>query len=240
MDLFYLMGSGGRPDPISYNPPMTPEQTVLLKKYAEAVLAAPAHFHLTSDRNFETFWERHVADAIQLHKFIPPQKDHETRVLDVGSGNGIPGIPIAIIEPTWTVELLDSDNKKCLFLDTFVKNNAIINVHIHATRAELFAKGQNRSSYQVVFARALSKIRVALELTAAQVAIGGLLIVPHGTSWQNDLADLAILEQLGLSKPEIHAYNLGNNEYFALIFSKVTETNAKYPRANGIPSKRPL
>src|SRR5205814_925869 len=97
-------------------------------------------------------------------------------------------------------------------------------------------KGANRLAYQVVFARALSKIRVALELAAAQVAIGGVLIVPHGTSWQNDLADLSVLEQLGLSNPEIHSYSLIKNAYFALIFRKVSETNPKYPRANGIPS----
>jgi len=219
---------------------ITSQQQALLKKYAEAVLAAPQHYHLTSDRDFQTFWNRHVEDALKLHDFIPPQKDRQTRVLDVGSGNGIPGIPISIIEPSWTVDLLDSDSKKCLFLDTFINNNAINNVHVHAARAELFAKGSNRSAYQIVFARALSKIRVALELTAAQVSLGGVLIVPHGTSWRSELSDLSILEQLGLSKPEIHTYKLGNNEYFALIFRKESETNDRFPRANGIPSKRPL
>ena len=79
---------------------------------------------------------------------------------------GIPGIPTAIAVPAWTVFLLDSDNKKCGFIDMFCKFNAIKNVHTIAGRAEVIGHGDMRESYDIVFARALGKLPVALELAA--------------------------------------------------------------------------
>jgi 16S rRNA (guanine527-N7)-methyltransferase len=221
---------------------MTPEQEGLLKKYVEAVLAAPAHLHLTSDRDFQLFWNRHILDAITLHELIPPPlKRPSNKILDVGSGNGIPGIPISIIEPSWNVDLLDSDNKKFGFIDTFISSNAINNAHIVIGRAETLSHTKMRSSYNIVFARALSKIRVAVELCAAFLKIGGILIVPHGTSWEDELGNNAdSLDILGLDMPEPIIYKLGNVEYTAIIFTKISDTPKEYPRSVGIPAKRPL
>src|SRR5439155_4454742 len=198
---------------------MDPQQEALLKKYVDAVLAAPAHLHLTSDRDFQTFWSRHVEDAIKLRGFIPPHLNVPAlRVLDVGSGNGLPGIPISIMEPSWSVDFVDSDNKKCGFIDMFRKTNSIINARVFCGRAETFAHGVMRASYSTVYARALSKIPVSLELSAAFVQTGGVLIVPHGTSWEADFKDGGrILKLLGLSAPTIHKYRLAQVEYTALV-----------------------
>src|ERR1035438_5168586 len=119
---------------------MTPQQETLLKRYAEAVVGAPAHLHLTSDRDTNRFLSRHVQDAIKLTELIPPQyRRPGLRVLDVGSGNGVPGIPLAILEPSWSVELLDSDTKKCGFLDMFCKSYGVRNARVIVGRAESLA-----------------------------------------------------------------------------------------------------
>ena len=98
-----------------------------------------------------------------------------------------------------------------------------------------------RASYSAVYARALSKIRVSLELSAAFVQIGGVLIVPHGTSWEAEFKDGGRMQKLlGLSAPTIHKYRLAQVEYTALVFEKVSDTDSLYPRATGIPAKRPL
>src|SRR4051812_489489 len=99
---------------------MEAEQETLLRRYAEEVVSSP--LHLTSDRDLRHFWVRHIEDAVKLLESIPlEQRKVGTRVLDVGSGNGVPGIPTAILNPGWSVELLDSDNKKCGFLDMFCR-----------------------------------------------------------------------------------------------------------------------
>jgi len=221
-------------------PPVTPEQETLLRRYAEEVVNSP--LHLTADRDLRQFWVRHVQDAIKLLDLVPlDNRKPGTRVLDVGSGNGIPGIPVAILNPEWSVELLDSDNKKCGFLDMFCKKYAIKNCRIIVGRAEILGQAALRQSYDIVFARALSKLRTALELTSGFVKVGGQLIVPHGTSWKSELQESAFaMEILGLRLASNFIYDLNNVEFCALIFSKISDTPAVYPRPTGVPGKKPL
>src|SRR5437016_5499744 len=154
----------------------------LLEKYVEAVMSAPRSLGLTAARDSADFWQRHVLDALKLVELFPPSThERPLKVLDVGSGNGIPGLPAAIAVPHWSVDLLDSNNKKCGFIDMFCKFNSIGNAHVLPGRAEEFAHSEHRESYDIVFARALGKLPVALELAAAFVVVGGTLIVPHGT-----------------------------------------------------------
>ena len=219
---------------------MTPEQEVLLRRYAEEVVSSP--LHLTSDRELRQFWIRHIQDAVQLHDLIPSRHTQPgCRVLDVGSGNGVPGIPIAILEPEWTVELLDSDTKKCGFIDMICKKYAIKNAHVIVGRAEGLAQGALRQAYDIVFSRALSRLRTAIELAGAFVRVGGQLIVPHGTTWQAELQESALaIELLGLQSKEKFEYELDGTRFVALVFHKIASTPAMFPRATGIPEKKPL
>jgi len=205
-------------------------------------VGAPDHLHLTSDRELIRFWHRHVQDAVKLFEMIPSShRKPAARILDVGSGNGVPGIPIAILEPLWSVELLDSDNKKCGFLDMFCKKYAIKNEHIIVGRAEALGRGAMRESYDIVFSRALGKLPVALELAGSFVKTGGMLIVPHGTSWSTELKDSSlVLETLGLQLIESKEYRLEQTSFLALLFDKVGQTPSTYPRAVGVPEKKPL
>jgi len=159
----------------------------------------------------------------------------------VGSGNGIPGIPAAILNPNWSVELLDSDNKKCGFLDMFCKKYAIINCRVIVGRAEVVGQAALRQSYDIVFSRALSKLRVVLELSGCFVKVGGLLIVPHGTSWESELKDSAsAIDILGLKFASNFVYALDDVKFCALMFSKIRDTPPLYPRPIGVPGKKPL
>jgi len=224
-------------------PDFSPAQKSLLEGYADAVLKAPASLHLTSAHDRDEFWQRHVLDAIALMGLVSPHKnDSRIRVMDVGSGNGVPGIPIAICHPNWIVVMLDSDNKKCGFIDMFCKLNDVNNARVLATRAEIAGHEENREKYELVFARALSKLPSSIELAGPFVKVGGLLIVPHGTSWQGELdtSQRAILE-IGLKYKESRPYKIPNGiEFSALIFEKDRQTPERYPRAVGMPQKRPL
>jgi len=219
---------------------MTPEQETLLRRYVEEVIRSP--LHLTADRDLRKFWLRHVQDAVKLLEAIPLEhRKHGARILDVGSGNGIPGIPIAVLDPTWSVELLDSDNKKCGFLDMFCKKHAIRNCRIIVGRAEVLGQAALRQSYDIVFSRALGKLRIALELAGAFVKVGGILIVPHGTSWESELNEASLaMEIIGLRPLSNFVYDLESVEFCALTFLKISDTPAIYPRPTGVPDKKPL
>jgi 16S rRNA (guanine527-N7)-methyltransferase len=219
---------------------MTPEQESLLKQYAEEVVNCP--LHLTADRDVDRFWSRHVQDAVKILELVPAEYSTlSTRVIDVGSGNGIPGIPIAILNPGWNVDLLDSDNKKCGFLDMICKKYAIKNCHIHVGRAEVIGKESVRQSYDIAFSRAISKLPTALELAGSFVKVGGFLIVPHGTSWNEELKESAeAMTILGLSLSKSIEYVIDGVKFHALSFSKISDTPKQYPRNTGIPTKRPL
>lgn len=215
----------------------------LLEKYVQAVMAAPQSLQLTATQDPREFWQRHVLDALKLVELFPPS-DHEKtmKVLDVGSGNGIPGLPAAIAAPNWSVDLLDSNSKKCGFIDMFCKFNGIKNVRVIVGRAETLGRSEMRGSYDIVFARALGKLPVALELSSPFAKVPGTLIVPHGTSWSRELErSKKAMKELGLNLRDKANYNLGKGiKFTALLFEKVHSTADKYPRAVGIPAKRPL
>ena len=215
----------------------------LLEKYVRAVMSAPHSLGLTAARDEAEFWQRHVLDALKLIELFPPSLHQKAMsVMDVGSGNGIPGLPAAIAVPSWNVVLMVSNSKKCGFIDMFCKFNDIKNVHVFAGRAEAFAHTEHRESYDLVFTRALGKLPTALELSAAFVKLGGTLVVPHGTSWEKELHKAQkVVKAMGLHMKDRVPYSVAPAIHFtALLFEKIAGTPEKYPRAVGIPAKRPL
>lgn len=216
----------------------------LLEKYVSAVLAAPLSLHLTSAKDAAEFLERHVLDALKLVEILP-QNWHQKnwKVVDVGSGNGIPGIPIAIALPSWEIFLLDSNNKKCGFIDMFCKFNAIQNVHLLPGRAEVLGRNESyREQFDLGFARALGKLPTALELASPFLKRESSLIIPHGRTFAAELErSKKAIKELGLAHQHSTPYSINKEVSFtALQFLKVSNTPDRYPRKTGIPEKRPL
>jgi 16S rRNA (guanine527-N7)-methyltransferase len=219
-------------------------QKQLLEKYVNAVLAAPSSLGLTATKNPGEFLERHVLDALKMLSLLPKNiLETSQKVIDVGSGNGVPGIPIAIASPHWEVFLLDSNNKKCGFLDMFCKFNEIKNVHVVPGRAEVVAREESfREGFDIAFSRALDKLPAALELTIPFLKVGGILMIPHGGSHKMELARAQnALKELSSVHQETLPYQLNEKVSFtALTFIKQRSTSEKYPRKAGTPHKRPL
>lgn len=150
--------------------------------YAEAVEKSPPHLHLTSEQDRSRFMERHVLDTLELLGEIGLEESSSSRLLDVGTGNGIPGLVIALARPSWHLILLDSDAKKIGFLESFCISHAIKNVLPMWGRAETAAHGKYRDAFDRVLARALAKLPTTIELSGGFVKPGGQLIVSHGTT----------------------------------------------------------
>jgi 16S rRNA (guanine527-N7)-methyltransferase len=214
----------------------------LLDAYVEAVLQAPSTLGLTSKADRANFRDRHVADAVSLLETLNSVLSVQPQyVADVGTGNGVPGLVFGICQPNWRVVLIDSDNKKCGFLDTFVKSEGIENVRVQVGRAEYLAHGELRESFDLVSARALGQLPTALELVAGFVAKGGRAIVPHGTIWEKEVerSQNAVIALSLLFKRAI-PYGSEKRHFVMLEFEKISPLSERYPRSNGIPLKRPL
>jgi 16S rRNA (guanine527-N7)-methyltransferase len=146
-------------------------------------------------------------------------------VIDVGSGGGAPGIPLAGALPDREVVLLDATRRKCDFLDVVARD--FPNVRVVCGRAE----EQPADSFGVAVAKALAPPPVALEWCLALVAVGGAAVLLVGPS-ADPAAVARVSEQLGGGEPEEHPG--------ILLVPKLASTPPGFPRRPGVARKRPL
>jgi len=161
------------------------EQLARLRGYVDLLAKWNRTYNLTAIREPERMITHHVLDALAI---LPHLKRFAgARVLDVGSGGGVPGIPLAIAQPEWRVTLLDSNSKKTTFLTQAVIELALPNVDVTTARVEAFASAV---PYDVVVSRAFSDLADFATSSARHVARGGVLAAMKGVHPDEELAQL--------------------------------------------------
>jgi 16S rRNA (guanine527-N7)-methyltransferase len=195
-----------------------------LLAWFEGVLATPG---LTALKDRETAWAELVEDALLG---LPLVERFGGPIVDVGTGGGVPGVPLAVALPGREVTLLDATERKCAFLRETTA--ALPNVTVVCGRAE----EQPLEAFGVSVCKALAAPAVAAEWCLPLVREGGAAIVYAG-ALEGDLALVA--EQLGAASPEIHPVE-GSRNRSLLVFRKVAPTPAGFPRRVGVARKRPL
>jgi 16S rRNA (guanine527-N7)-methyltransferase len=163
----------------------------------------------------------HLDESLAVVPFV---ERYPGTVVDVGSGGGAPGVPIAAALPEREVVLLEATRRKCDFLESL---EGFPNLRVVCGRAE----EQPADSYGVAVAKALAPPPVALEWTLALVAPGGAAILLVGPSADLDAA-AAVAERLGGAEPEPHAG--------VIVVEKIAPTPTGFPRRVGVARKRPL
>jgi 16S rRNA (guanine527-N7)-methyltransferase len=132
-------------------------------------------YNLTAIRDRRQMRSHHVADALAVLPFLPDAPG--LRLLDVGSGGGIPGIPLAIARPDWRVALLDANRKKAAFLTQAAIELELPNVRAIASRIEDLASDER---FDVVISRAFSDLRTFALSAAPHVADDGVIVAMKG------------------------------------------------------------
>jgi len=161
------------------------EQFARLRGYVDLLAKWNRTYNLTAIREPERMITHHVLDALAI---LPHLKRFAgARVLDVGSGGGVPGIPLAIAQPEWRVTLLDSNSKKTTFLTQAVIELALPNVDVTTARVEAFASAV---AYDLVVSRAFSDLADFATSSARHVARGGVLAAMKGVHPDEELAQL--------------------------------------------------
>jgi len=198
-----------------------------LERWLDALLATPG---LTSVADREEARRVHVADALAARDLL-----ERGPVVDVGSGGGSPGIPLAAARADLEFVLLDSSARKCRFLESAAA--AFPNVCVVCARAEDYGSGEGRDAYGAVMARALALPPVALEWCLPLAAVGGLVVLYTGEPDPGALA--AVAARLGGVPPETIRIP-GSERRHLVVVRKVAPTPAGFPRRPGLARKRPL
>jgi 16S rRNA (guanine527-N7)-methyltransferase len=171
----------------------------------------------------------HVADVLPVLELVDASP-----VVDVGSGTGSPGIPIAASRPDLRVDLLEASRRKCAFLEAVAARFG--NVSVVCARAEEHGRDAGRDAYGVAVARALAPPRVAAEWCLPLVRPGGCLLLLAGAV-EDGLERVAAA--LAAAPPETIRDPKSVNRRI-LVFQKLGPTPARFPRRPGVARKRPL
>lgn len=190
----------------------------------------------------------HAADALQALRseyFLGVgASSSPLRLIDVGTGGGFPGVPLAIARPAWTVTLLDSLRKKQTAVADLLETAQIKNGRAIWGRAEDLARQtEHREAYDGALCRAVGRLTTVLELTLPFVKVGGAAVLHRGSDGRVELAEAGrALKDLGGRPGPIYSYRLPGLEKERLILcvEKTHQTSIGFPRRAGIPAKKPL
>ncbi|HAF49782.1 MAG: Ribosomal RNA small subunit methyltransferase G [Synergistales bacterium 54_24] len=206
-----------------------------LKEYAELLLDYNRYVRLVGPSDAETLWEEHILDCAAALPLLPPSG----RVVDVGSGGGLPGMVWAICKPDITVSLVEATRRKCEAVERMIKGLKLENARVIWARAEEEAS-LRREFYDVAAARAVAEAGVLVEYLSPLVKVGGTLLAFKGRHARSELDPLTgRWLELGLGEPKLERYEIRGKERYVVLWEKVGLCPDKYPRRPGMAEKRP-
>jgi 16S rRNA (guanine527-N7)-methyltransferase len=215
-------------------------QVAQFAAYAEGLQHWNARINLTAITDLEAIYRLHFLDSLSLARFwgTGPR-----RLIDVGSGAGFPGLALKILRPELELILVESVGKKAEFLRVMADELGLGMVRVLARRAEEVGRDlTERECYDLVTARAVAELRVLVEYTLPLLQVGGRMLAPKGAAVYTEVtaAEQAIA-LLGGALVAVEMVDLpGQDARAVVIIDKQQPSDPRYPRAPGVPAKRPL
>lgn len=217
------------------------EQQCQFQRLYELILLGNRQLNLTRITAPQEFWEKHLWDSlrgiapllqssVEISASVQEVAPTVQRVIDIGTGAGFPGIPVAIVQPSWSVTLLDSTQKKIAFLNTCLAEMSLQNANTVTGRAEEVGKlPQYRRTYDIALVRAVGSASVCAEYALPLLKPGGLAVLYRG-HWTSDEAEAlqSALKHLGgvIEAVEEFATPLSQSVRHCLYLRLVTATPA--------------
>jgi 16S rRNA (guanine527-N7)-methyltransferase len=207
-----------------------------LEQYLALLLETNKSFNLTAITDPAEAWDKHVLDSLTLVRDLAALPAGSA-IVDVGSGGGLPALPLALALPALQFTLLEATAKKARFLAQAAESLGLANVQVVSERAETFGQGAGRERFAAATSRAVSRLPVLLELTLPLVKVGGLSLAIKG-----EQAALEIEEATGaLRILHGHVEETRRTQTGVVVrVRKTGQTPARYPRRAGEPKRAPL
>lgn len=209
--------------------------------FAAALLAGNQRANLVGASDAEALLSHHLLDSLSCLAAMPAESP---RTIDIGSGAGLPGLPLAIARPEMSVTMLDSSLKRTAFTREVVARIGLKNAEVDCIRAEDAGRGQDhRERFDCVVARAVAPLPTLVEYALPFLRDGGIFVAQRGpkAAEESTSAGFAITELNGrlgeVMKVEVP---LLQAERYLVVIEKTGPTPARYPRRCGVPLKRPL
>ncbi len=210
--------------------------------YFKELLEWNEKFNLTAITSREAVQTKHFLDSLTIAGEL--YKNTGKSALDIGSGGGLPGIPLAVVIPDLDMTLLEATGKKAAFLSHIVSVLSLPNVHVVHGRAEEYAHvPEYREQFDYVLARAVAPLNTLVELMLPFCAVGGVCIAPKKGDINEEIATaLSGIEKLGGTIRTIKPVSIPDDENgrCLIVIEKLHSTPLPYPRRPGVPSRRPL
>lgn len=235
IDIGYLMALCER-----YDIALEPDQAEKMDLYAQLLVEWNSKINLTAITQPKEIVEKHFLDSLLLLKAAEiPQG---AAVIDVGTGAGFPSLPVKIVRDDLSLTLLDSLNKRLIFLEEVCRQANLRAELVHSRAEDAARKPEYREQYRIVTARAVAKLPVLCEYCLPYVQIGGLFIALKGPeATQEAQAAHKAIPLLGGRIQEIKEILLPDESRRSIVvIEKISQTPAKYPRVSGKITKSPL
>lgn len=219
---------------------LTDEQNRKLEDYMNGILRYNEHINLTSITDPEEFIMKHYVDSAVVWGL--PEYQHADSVLDLGTGGGFPGIPLAVVSPKKQFVLADSLQKRLKVIDALTEETGITNVETVHGRAEDIGKDpQYREQFDVAVSRAVANLAVLAEYCLPLVKPGGYFLSYKGPDVDEELDQAKkAIKVLGGKTDRVEEVRTEMFDHHIIVIRKVKPSPKKYPRRAGTPSKTPI
>ena len=213
------------------------EEIEKLYIYMKEILEWNEKVNVTAIKDEKEFIVKHFIDSILIEREVVGDK-----LIDIGSGAGFPGIPLKIVRDDLKVTLIDSVNKKVLFMQDSIEKLKLDNIVAIHCRAEEYAhNNQYRESFDVATSRAVANMCTLVEYMLPFVKVGGKCICMKGPNSEEEINDSKkAISLLGGEIERVEKYKIDDNDRCLVLIKKVKKTEQIYPRDQGKPLKSPL
>jgi len=217
---------------------LNPIQLEKLDKYAELIYFENKKYNLTGLKNIKDIKNVLISESISAINYANINLTDSIKIIDIGTGAGIPGIPLKIIKDDVSLTLVDSNNKKCDFLE-MVSTKLKIKTNVVCARIEDLAHNNNhREKYDLCISRALSKISILHEFALPFLKLSGEALHIKGKNISKEIIESEYSAKvLGGS---LTNYSTVTTMSSIVKYKKIGNTPKSYPRKVGIPKKSPL
>ncbi|MCM1257148.1 MAG: 16S rRNA (guanine(527)-N(7))-methyltransferase RsmG [Clostridium sp.] len=196
--------------------------------------------NLTGITEFSEVVEKHFLDSLMLSRVFDLEKS--VRVIDVGTGAGFPGIPLKIAFPNLRITLMDSLNKRILFLQEVIDALEFTEIEaVHARAEELARKKEYREKFDLSVSRAVANLSTLEEYCLPFVKTGGQFISYKSGEIEEELSmSENACKILGGKVKEVYKFDLGEQKRSFVVIDKCKNSPRAYPRKAGTPGRQPL